>query len=72
MFDSEKRCWDEQRMDAIDPKLRGCFPELIGPQEAVGTVRAEVARQLGLPPGVLVSAGEPGRPAIACLSRAGL
>ncbi|GAB4823554.1 hypothetical protein N2152v2_010600 [Parachlorella kessleri] len=57
LFDSENRSWNEQRMTAIDSKLPGCFPELLGPQEVVGTLRPEVAKELGLPEDVLVSPG---------------
>ena len=44
-------------MAAIDQKLPACFPELLGPEEAVGTLRPEVAKELGLPEDVLVSPG---------------
>ena len=54
------RQWDEQRIAAIDPSLRPCFPELLGPGEAVGTLRPEAAAALGLPASVVVSPGEQG------------
>lgn len=45
-------------MDAVDPKIQSCFPEIIGPQDKLGMLRPEVAKQLGLPQNVIVSAGE--------------
>lgn len=38
-------------------RLPGCLPDLIGPQDVVGTLRAEAAAELGLPEGVQVAPG---------------
>eukprot|EP00198_Chlamydomonas_reinhardtii_P011700 XP_001701037.1 predicted protein [Chlamydomonas reinhardtii] len=58
VLDVEGRRWDTAAMDAVDTRLRELFPPLVdSPDQAIGTVRPEVAAQLGLPPGVLVAPG---------------
>lgn len=57
LFDAQQRCWDEQRMGVIDPALRLCLPDLIGPEDVLGTLRPEVARELGLSENVIVTPG---------------
>lgn len=58
LFDPATRAWDPQRIAQLDPeRLAGCLPELIGANEAVGTLRPEVARELGLPADVQVAPG---------------
>eukprot|EP00891_Asterochloris_glomerata_P002943 jgi/Astpho2/2943/Aster-01085 len=57
LFDPAKRDYDPTRLASIDSELHNKFPELITPNEAVGTLRPEVAKQLGLTPDVVVGAG---------------
>lgn len=57
VFDTAGRRFDEARMAAVDERLAGFFPELVGPNEVIGEVLPAVAEQLGLPPGVLVGPG---------------
>lgn len=56
-FDVRARTYDAAAMDAIDPRLAACVPELVAPDEPIGVVRDDVARELGLPRGVRVSPG---------------
>lgn len=56
-FDVRARTFDARAMDAIDARLSACVPELVPHDAAIGTVRDDVARELGLPIGVLVSPG---------------
>lgn len=58
LFDPTTRGWDRRRIEQLDSeRLPGCLPGLVGPQEAVGTLRAEAAAALGLPEGVQVAPG---------------
>lgn len=58
LLDAAARAWDRQRIAQLDTeRLPGSLPELIGPQEVVGTLRPEVAAQLGLPGDVQVAPG---------------
>jgi xylulokinase len=57
VFDVIARRWDTARMAVIDAKLESCFPPLLAPGEALGVLRADLAAELGLPPGVLVGPG---------------
>jgi xylulokinase len=57
LFDPVRRCWDDARALAVDAKLRGCLPAVLGPDEAVGSVRDELADEMRLPRGVVVAPG---------------
>ena len=59
-FDIRMRSWQRQVLDAIDDgtgQLSAALPELIGPEDIVGTLRPEVAAELGLPESCIVSSG---------------
>lgn len=59
-FDIRTRSWQRQVLDAIDGgtgRLSAALPELIGPEEIVGTLRPEVAAELGIPESCIVSSG---------------
>ena len=57
LLDVRKRAWHSGAISAIDSKLEKRLPSLIGSDEAVGTVKSDVARSLGLTDEVIVSAG---------------
>lgn len=59
LFDVVSRSWDQRAIDAVDAsgRLRAMLPPLVGPDEAVGTLRWEVADELGLSPDVVVAPG---------------
>ena len=51
VFDSVNRQWDGERIAAVDPALSNWLPpRVLGPNECAGTVRGEVAAELGLAP----------------------
>jgi xylulokinase len=58
-FDVRSRVWAGEALEAIDDtrQLFQALPGLITPEEIVGTVRAEIAEELGLPPKCVVSVG---------------
>ncbi|MCG8553841.1 MAG: xylulokinase [Proteobacteria bacterium] len=58
-LDIRKRTWSPDMLRAIDPgrDLLECLPPLRIENEAIGTLRPEIAVRLGLPPGVPVSIG---------------
>jgi xylulokinase len=59
-FDVRTRTWATEVLDAIDGgtgQLASALPHLIATEDLVGTLRAEVAAELGLPPGCVVSSG---------------
>lgn len=59
-FDIRTRSWLREVLDAIDGgsgQLFAALPELIGPEDIVGTLRPEVAAQLRLPETCIVSSG---------------
>ncbi|CAM2070159.1 xylulokinase [Sulfidibacter corallicola] len=58
-FDVRRRAWSDEVLRAIDPDrdLRDCLPPLFLSDEPIGTLRASVAQQLGLPAGIPVSVG---------------
>jgi len=57
LFNVRTRAWSEKAMAAIDPRLAGAMPPLIRSDQPAGVLQAATARELGLNPGVLVSAG---------------
>lgn len=57
VFDTANRTYDKRRLGSIDSQLEDKFPQLIGPNEVVGTIKEEVAQQLGLSPDVQVAPG---------------
>lgn len=59
VFDPVTRKWDTNRIEAVDEELLNWLPaKVLGPDEPAGTLRAEVALELGLPQeGVLVAPG---------------
>lgn len=57
LMDVRKRRWADKVIRAIDPKVASCLPALSESDAAVGPVLPEVAARLGLPEGVIVSAG---------------
>ncbi len=59
-FDVRSRQWIGEILDAIDGgsgQLRAALPPLLGPDRSAGTLRPEVAAELGLPAGCLVASG---------------
>ncbi len=57
LLDVRKRAWSKAAIHAVDPRLAGWLPPLSEAHESPGVVRPELAARLGLPPGVVVSAG---------------
>lgn len=57
LLDVRKRAWSKAAIQAVDPKLAEWLPPLSGSHESPGVVRSELAAKLGLPEGVVVSAG---------------
>ncbi len=57
LLDVRHRQWSQTAMAAIDPALADFFPPLIAADEIAGTLRREVADELGLSSEVIVSAG---------------
>jgi xylulokinase len=57
LLDVRTREWSSDAINAIDPALRQKLPELHPSSEAHGTIRLEVARELGLREDCIVSAG---------------
>ena len=59
-FNVRTRSWANDVLAAIDGgsgQLLGALPKLLAPEELVGTVRAEVAEELGISPRCVVSTG---------------
>jgi xylulokinase len=56
-FDPVARVWDERALAAIDTRLAAMLPPLVPAGEPAGVVTESAARELGLAPGTLVSAG---------------
>jgi xylulokinase len=58
-FNVRTRQWDGQLLRDIDPsgRLQAALPELIDPQQAVGTILPGIAEHLGINPRALVSSG---------------
>jgi len=57
LLDVRKRRWCETTLAAIDDDLADKLPPLISSEQPAGRLQPAVARELGLNPGVLVSAG---------------
>lgn len=57
LLDVRNRVWSETAIAALDPTLRLMLPELIAADEIVGTLRPELAAELGLNASVIVSSG---------------
>ncbi|MCX7721608.1 MAG: xylulokinase [Verrucomicrobiae bacterium] len=57
LLDVRNRKWCKETIEAIDPELMGKLPPLIPSDQPAGQLQPSTAKQLGLNPGVLVSAG---------------
>jgi xylulokinase len=57
LLDVRRRTWSAAALKAIDPGLPDKLPPLISSDQPAGRLSAATARELGLNPGVLVSAG---------------
>jgi xylulokinase len=57
LFDVRKRQWSKAAIAAIDPKLAAWLPPLSSSDASPGTIQASLAARLGLPAGIVVSAG---------------
>ena len=57
LLDVRKRAWSAAALKAIDSSLAEKLPRLISSDELAGKLSAATAKELGLNPGVLVSAG---------------
>ena len=58
-FDIKRRNWSREVLRAIDPDrdLLDVLPPILRPTEAVGEILPQVAKELGLSPGVVVGVG---------------
>jgi len=57
LLDVRKRAWSKAAINAVDPRLADWLPPLFSSHESPGVIRPELAAKLGLPAGVVVSAG---------------
>jgi xylulokinase len=57
LLNVRKRKWSPDVLEAIGPELAGALPPLISSDKPAGRLQASTAHELGLPAGVLVSAG---------------
>ncbi|HMC27665.1 MAG TPA: xylulokinase [Verrucomicrobiae bacterium] len=57
LLDVRKRKWSSTILDAIDPELADKLPPLMSSDKPAGRLQLSTAKQLGLNPDVLVSAG---------------
>jgi xylulokinase len=57
LLNVRSRVWSQKACRAIDPRLARALPPLLQSDQPAGLLQAATARQLGLKPGVLVSAG---------------
>jgi xylulokinase len=57
LLDVRKRRWCEETLQAIDARLAGKLPPLQTSDQPAGALQPSTAKQLGLNPGVVVSAG---------------
>src|SRR5690606_15702331 len=58
-FDVRTRNWDGALLNVIDPsgRLQRALPQLLEPDQPVGRIRPQIARQLGLNPDAVVASG---------------
>jgi len=56
-LDPRTREWSPEWTSLVDPALAARLPPLLGPDDAVGTLRGELAGRWGVPRGARVSAG---------------
>ena len=56
-FDPLERRFDLEAAGRIDPRLPELLPPLVAPDEPIGTLTDEAARELGLEPGIPVAPG---------------
>jgi len=59
LMDVRNRSWHKAMLTAVDADrdLSECMPSLVSPENFIGTVRVEIASELGIPAGTPVSAG---------------
>ncbi|MEM9400125.1 MAG: xylulokinase [Verrucomicrobiota bacterium] len=57
IFDTKTRDWHPQLVEAIDVDLSTALPTIQQSSQPAGLLEAKVARKLGLPEGIIVSAG---------------
>ncbi|KAL4436739.1 hypothetical protein ABPG75_003878 [Micractinium tetrahymenae] len=57
LYDLAAGCWDASRIAALGDRTASRLPDLIGPNEVVGTLRPELAKELRLPATVQVAPG---------------
>jgi xylulokinase len=57
LLDVRTRLWSDPLIDFIGPEVRKALPRLGASSQPAGRLRADLADFLGLPPGILVSAG---------------
>lgn len=57
LMDVRTRRWRREVVDAIDPALMAKLPDIQPSSEPAGTLRKEAAEKLGVPEGIIVSAG---------------
>lgn len=57
LFDVRRRRWSAAAIRAVDPRLADWLPAISPSHASPGVVRPELAARLGLPAGVVVSAG---------------
>lgn len=57
LYDAKQRCFDRSAMDLVDEDLHSCFPDLVGPNDCIGTLTSEAVQALGLPGDVVVAPG---------------
>lgn len=59
LLDIRNKTWNAKAIEALDPDrdISTCLPRLIEPHEPAGFVKEEIAQELGIPPGIIVSSG---------------
>jgi xylulokinase len=57
LLDVRNRRWSQAAIDAIDPTVKQMLPDLIESDQIAGTLRPELASELGLQADVIVSSG---------------